>query len=121
MARYVNIERLRLRRKSEILGVNIIRCNNRKIKPKLDEEVGIHIAEKGILLECSKRLAVGTNLRLKIMLTFGYEFEVIKAPAKVIWLRKSFRNTYYLGCKFTKLKPAMKNAIKKFIDGIIQY
>lgn len=114
MTRDKTIERRRHKRKSELVGVNIIGLNNKSIHPKLDEEVGLNVSEGGILLECLKRLPKQTHLKLKIMLILDSKYKIIQPPAKIIWNKKSFCNTYYLGCKFTKLRHNDRLLLRKF-------
>jgi len=97
-----------------MVAAEIIACNDKKTLPKLDDEIGLNISDGGLLMECSKKLAMGTRLRLKIMLIFASSYKILEIPAKIVWCRKSFCKTYYLGCKFTRLTPETKRAIKKF-------
>ena len=97
------------------IGVNIVGYNNKKTEPKLDEEVGHDISLGGILLECSKRIPVGSALRLKIMLTFDDSFRMIRSGARVVWNKRSFRDTYYLGCKFSRIDQKERAALIRFI------
>jgi len=97
------------------IGVNIV-CYKRKVtKPKLDEEVGLNIALGGVLIECSKKLDKGSLLTLKLMLTYDSKYKIIQTPARVVWSKKSSRNTYYLGCKFTRLKANDKKALAQYL------
>ncbi|MBL7068576.1 MAG: PilZ domain-containing protein [Candidatus Omnitrophica bacterium] len=97
------------------IGVNIV-CYNKKVtKPKLDEEVGLNIALGGVLVECSKRLARGSLLTLKLMLTYDSKYKIILTPARVVWNKKSSRNTYYIGCKFTRLKAKDKETLTQHL------
>ena len=97
------------------IGVNIIGYNGRKTLPKLDEEVGLNISIGGMLIECSKKLVTGTSLKLKVMLTFNSSYKIILVPAKIMWVNKTSQGTYYLGCKFTRLKTQDKTILKRYI------
>ncbi|NQT07322.1 MAG: PilZ domain-containing protein [Candidatus Omnitrophica bacterium] len=109
--------RRKYRRLIEAIGVNIISLNKKSTLPKLDEEVGLNIGEGGALLECSKNIKKGALLVLKIMLDLDFKYVVVEAPAKVVWTKKTSRKTYYLGCKFTRLKPKDRIALKRFSAG----
>jgi len=97
-----------------MVAVEIISCNGKKTLPKLDDEIGLNISDGGLLMECSKKLDKGTRLRLKIMLIYTSSYKIIELPAKIVWCKRSFCKTYYLGCKFTRITPVIKKAIKKF-------
>lgn len=124
MARYKGIERRRHKRLNKLMAVNIIALNDKKTLPKFDAEIGLNIAEGGMLLECSKRLTGRSRLKLKILLTldssrktgsrYAGKYKVIRAPAIIVWNKKSFRNTYYLGCKFTRLKHKDRLILRRF-------
>lgn len=114
MTGYKGPERRRHRRKTELIGVNIKGINHKKIQPKLNQEIGLNISEGGVLLECSKRLAKGSHLKLKVMLILDSKHKIIKAPSIVVWNKKSRQNTYYLGCKFTRLEHNDRTLLRKF-------
>jgi len=116
MIRYKGRERRRYKRRGATIALNIIRCGRKKTLPKLDEEVGRNISESGILLECSKRISKGKSITLKIMLSHNHKFRIIQTAAKVKWCKESFRDTYYSGCQFMRMKPADRRAIKKFVN-----
>lgn len=97
------------------IGVNIVYYNGRKTLPKLDEEVGLNIALGGMLIECSKRLIKNASLKLMIMLAFDSQYEILRIPAKVMWNRKSFRKTYFIGCKFLRLAPKDRKILVRFL------
>lgn len=115
MAAYRGTERRNHIRSNKKFGVNIIAYKGKSTLPKLDAEIGINIAVGGVLIECAKRLTKGSSLKLKIMLTFGSKYKIIRTTAKVSWNKKSFRNTYYHGCRFARLSPADKRTLIKFI------
>ena len=114
MNEYTGPERRRHRRINKIVGVNIIQYDTKKTLPKLDAEVGQNVSEGGILLECSKRLTRGTYLKLKIMLFFDSKYKIIQTSARIVWNKRSFRKTYYLGCKFTRLSPKARLTLRRF-------
>jgi len=115
MAKHATSEKRKYPRIHSKVGLNIIACNGKKTTPKLDEEIGLNISVGGVLIECSKRLAKKTRLKLKIMLTSDSKFMIMQIPARIAWNKKTFRNTYYLGCKFTRLKPRDEKIIIKYI------
>lgn len=113
MVMYKGPERRRCARTTKISAINIIQCNDKPTLPKLDEEVCLNIAQGGMLVECSKRLLKGTRIKIKIMLALESGFKIIYASAKIVWTKRSFHGTYYLGCKFVRLKSQDKAALKK--------
>lgn len=115
MAKLSGAEKRRHVRIGRKIGVNIINCNGKKTIPKLDEEVGLNVSIGGVLIECSKRLARGTKIKLILMLTFDAKYKIIEVPAKVSWNKQSYRKTYYLGCKFQRLKPKDRNALVRYV------
>jgi len=112
MAQYKGVERRKYRRLNRPLAVNIIAVNNKKTLPKLDAEIGLNIAEGGMLLECSKRLPKKTRLKLKIILILDSKYKIIQTTAVVLWNKKTFKNTYYLVCKFTRLRHKDRITLK---------
>ena len=97
------------------IGVNIISYRNRMTKPKLDEEVGLDIGPDEILIECSKKLILNSLLTLKILLAFASRYEVIQTPAKILWVKRSLRKTYYINCGFTNLMPKDKKILSQYL------
>lgn len=116
MPLYTGSEKRRHKRMYKLMAVNIMGFDNKKTLPKLDAEVGQNISEGGILLECSKRLPKGTSLKLKIMLLFDSKYKIIQTFVRIIWNKKSFRKTYYLGCKFTRLKHKDRLLLRRFVS-----
>ena len=114
MANFKGAEYRKHMRITKRVALNIIAVNDKETLPKLDAEVGLNIAEGGILIECSKNLSKGARLKLKIMTTFGPTSKIITVPAKVAWKSRSRHDTYYFGCKFTRLNPKDRAVLKKF-------
>lgn len=114
MAAYSGREKRKHRRIYKIIGTNIIRHNAKEYDPKLDEEVGLNISAGGILIECEKKLERQDKLKIKVMLTFDTVYKIIELNTEVVWIKKSFRNTYFIGCKLTKLSLKDRSILKKY-------
>lgn len=115
MAKFRGSEKRGFKRLDRMIGVNIISCDNKNTEPKLDEEVGLNVSEGGILLECTKRIPKGTSVSLKIMLALDTGYRIVHTAARIAWNKKSFRHTYYHGCKFSRLKHDDKLLLIRYI------
>lgn len=116
---YLDLDKRRYVRIPGRIGVNIVKYNRKKTGPKLDEEIGLNISIGGILIECSKKLSVKSILKLKIMFPFESKYTIISGAALVMWNKKSFRKTYYIGCKFDRLKEKDKFVLIQYIKNIL--
>ncbi len=114
MANYAGKERRRHRRIYRIIGTNIVRHNTKVYSPKLDEEIGLNISQGGVLLECEKRLAKNDRLKVKVILAFDSAYKTIQPCAKIVWAKRSFRNTYFLGCRFTNISQKDRSTLRKY-------
>jgi len=114
MVNYAGKERRKYRRIHRIVGTNIVRHNTREYLPKLDHEVGLNVSEGGVLLECEKRLAKNDRLKVKVMLAFDSVCKIVQPCAKIVWAKRSFRNTYFLGCRFTKISRKDRSTLRKY-------
>lgn len=101
---------------NKTVGVNIIQHGSKKTLPKFNEEVGLNLSENGILIECSKGLAAGTNLRLIIMFLIDSKYNIIQTPAKIAWTKKTRRKTYLFGCRFMRLSQKQKSILKRICN-----
>ena len=113
---YHGPDRRRYKRIYKIFGVSIIEVGNKKTLPKFAEEMGLNLSEGGLLIECSENLVRGTHLRLRLMLNIDAKYVVIETAAKARWSKKSYRNTYFIGCKFTHLAAKDHKLIRKFCN-----
>jgi len=114
-------ERRRHKRINKTIALNITAVKTRKKNeittfPKIAHEVGLNLAEGGVLVECADSIPQNSQLSMTLLLPDTKPPEVISARGKIIWSKRTRRKNYtfhYYGIEFEEIS-------KKDIKGIFK-
>lgn len=119
-------EKRRFPRKNALIGVDILKIDNKKLPYKFDQEIGRNIGLGGICIELSKKLPVSTELWMELLI--DKNLPPIKAKGKVIWIKEYIRpasiiggikvkerKNFIMGVEFLEIAESDKKRINRFV------
>lgn len=75
-----------------------------------------NISQSGILINSSKKVAIGHRLSLELTVPSLEGYSTIDITGRVCWVRQLNANSFDCGVEFTEVKPEDAEILRDFID-----